>query len=141
MHSITSQGFFQEEWLSSDLDELLRMETVLTEIAQRIGFSEDRIPLFIVAVTEALTNAILHGNHLQPDKKVRLSFNWDPKANLLKVEIEDEGEGFDPSALPDPTKEENLLRETGRGIFLMRKLSDALYFKSGGRCVEMHFHP
>lgn len=141
MHSHpTSQGFFREETLQSHLDEILRVETLLNEMAYEAGLSEERIPLFIVAVTEALSNAILHGNRQQKDKSVRMRFRFLPADKLLIVEVQDEGEGFDPANLPDPTQGENLLRESGRGIFLMRNLADEVHFHQGGRCVELRFY-
>ncbi|MCX8111707.1 MAG: ATP-binding protein [Bacteroidia bacterium] len=135
----TSQGYIREETLQSHLDELLRVEKVLTEVAYVVGLPEDRIPLFIVAVTEALSNAILHGNQQQPDKRVFMRFQWSPLDRMLVVEVQDEGQGFDPSGLPDPTQGDNLLRESGRGIFIMRNLADEVVFHQGGRCVELRF--
>ncbi|MCS6895455.1 MAG: ATP-binding protein [Bacteroidia bacterium] len=137
---ITSQGFFREEILSSDLDELLRAEPILTEVASMAGLSEERTPLFIVAVTEALSNAIVHGNRQQKDKVVRMRFSWSPETRTLTAEIQDEGTGFNPATLPDPTATENLLRESGRGIFLMRNLADSVEFQHNGTCVELKFY-
>ncbi|MCX7605796.1 MAG: ATP-binding protein [Bacteroidia bacterium] len=140
---LTQEEFYFEETLRSHVDELIRMEGILLQIAKQIGLSEERVPLFIVAVTEALSNAILHGNRQDPQKQVRIRFRYvsssiRPGGKLL-VEVRDEGTGFDPSSLPDPTEEDNLLRESGRGIFLMRNLADGIEFKEGGRCVELRF--
>lgn len=135
----TSQGFFREETLQSHLDEIIRMESLLNAMATEAGLPEERIPLFIVAVTEALSNAILHGNRQQKDKTVRMRFRFLPADKLLSVEVQDEGEGFDPTNLPDPTHGDNLMRESGRGIFLMRNLADEVLFHQGGRCVELRF--
>ncbi|MCS7296706.1 MAG: ATP-binding protein [Bacteroidia bacterium] len=139
--SLISQGFIREEFLRSHLDEIIRAEDILMDVARSAGFAEERIPLFIVAVTEAISNAILHGNRQEAAKQVQLRFVWNPEDHLLTVEVRDEGEGFDPSNLPDPTESENLLRETGRGIFLMRNLADEVIFKERGRCVELRFRP
>lgn len=142
MNSQTAtQGFFREEILASDLDELLRVEHLLTEVATIAGLPEERIPLFIVAVTEALTNAIIHGNRQQKDKTVRMRLSWTPETRTLLAQIQDEGPGFNPATLPDPTTSENLLRESGRGIFLMRNLADSVEFQQNGRCVELKFFP
>jgi len=135
----TSQGFFREEILQSHLDEIVRAENILSEVALGAGIPEEKTPLFIVAVTEALSNAILHGNRQRADKKVTLRFIHKPEERLLLVEVQDEGEGFDPSNLPDPTQKENLLRESGRGIYLMRNIADEVLFHQGGRCVELRF--
>ncbi|MCS7152680.1 MAG: ATP-binding protein [Bacteroidia bacterium] len=135
----TSQSFYREEVLRSDLSEILRLEELLSELAYKAGFSEERAPLFVVAVTEALSNAILHGNREQPEKSVFLRVRWEPEHKLLSVEVQDEGEGFDYTNLPDPTQEDNLLRESGRGIFLMKSLANEVLFREGGRCVELRF--
>lgn len=135
---------YYEESLPSRLEEILRMEGVLSQIAQEVGLSEERASLFVVAVTEALSNAIIHGNRQDPTRLVHIRFRYFPAQEAstpakLRVEVEDEGTGFDPSVLPDPTDEKNLLRESGRGIFLMRHLADSVTFDKGGRCVVLEF--
>jgi serine/threonine-protein kinase RsbW len=130
--------------MPSRLEEILRMEDVLSQIAQEVGLPEERTSLFVVAVTEALSNAILHGNRQDPSRSVHVRFRYLPAQDSstpakLRVEVEDEGPGFDPSSLPDPTEEKNLLRESGRGIFLMRHLADLVEFHKGGRCVVLEF--
>ncbi len=137
--STTQQSFSHEEVIRSHIDEVVRIEPTLIQIASKVGLPEERQPLFIVVVTEALSNAILHGNKQDPQKLVRLHFYTHPDPPTLIVKVRDEGEGFDPASLPDPTTEGNLLQESGRGVFLMRNLADAVEFKEGGRCVELHF--
>ncbi len=136
---VSPEAFSYEERIPSHVDQLVQVEPLLEQIAKRAGLSEERTPLFIVAITEAIANAILHGNRQDASKQVWLRFSYDPAQRLLVVEVEDEGVGFDPTTLPDPTVEENLLRESGRGIFLMRNLADAVEYKKGGRCVELRF--
>lgn len=136
---VSPEAFSYEERIPSHVDQLVQVEPLLEQMAKRAGLSEERIPLFIVAITEAIANAILHGNRQDASKQVWLRFSYDPAQRLLVVEVEDEGVGFDPTTLPDPTVEENLLRESGRGIFLMRNLADAVEYKKGGRCVELRF--
>jgi serine/threonine-protein kinase RsbW len=80
----------------------------------------------MVAVTESVNNAIRHGNKLDKNKSVFLSVN--SEENQLKFTIEDEGPGFNPDTLPDPTAPENLDKLGGRGIFLMKHLSDQVHF-------------
>lgn len=137
--SVAQQGFSHEEVVQSHIDELLRLEPLLSRIAASVGLPEERQPLFIVVITEALSNAILHGNKQDPRKLVHLRFYTRPDPPTLIAEVQDEGAGFDPSQLPDPTTERNLLQESGRGVFLMRSLADAVEFKDGGRCVALHF--
>ncbi|MCS7161889.1 MAG: ATP-binding protein [Bacteroidia bacterium] len=136
--STTFCPYFSEESIPSDIDQIFYIEEVLQRVAQQIRLREERIPLFIVAVIEAVTNAIQHGNRHDPTKKVRVRFSAFSEEELI-VEVEDEGEGFDYTVLPDPTEEANLLREGGRGIFLMRNLADSVEFLEGGRCVRLRF--
>ena len=91
-----------------------------------------------VAVRESVVNAIKHGNHLDESKRVALSFTLRPQA--LEVEVRDEGEGFDPGAVPDPLAPENLLKPDGRGIFFMRSFMDEVSYSfpaRGGTVVRM----
>lgn len=81
-----------------------------------------------IAIGEALANAIVHGNHCDPRKKVRISVALNDNCDLL-VSVKDSGSGFDPSALPDPIAAENLLAKHGRGLFLIRYLMDEVEFK------------
>ncbi|MCS7188736.1 MAG: ATP-binding protein [Bacteroidia bacterium] len=140
---ILQEQFSQDLTLHSHVDELLRVEPLLVRFAQQIGMAEDRLPLFVVAVTEALSNAIIHGNRQAPGKHVQLKLSYEPSAQggkgKLYVKVQDEGEGFDPESLPDPTIESNLLRESGRGIFLMRNIADSVEFLDKGRCVILQF--
>ena len=90
-----------------------------------------------VSLTEAVTNAIHHGNRGDVHKNVTVEFILEE--DLLKVRVQDEGEGFDPDSLPDPTAPGTILCEGGRGVFLMRRLSDDIQFLNEGRLVEMSF--
>ena len=84
-------------------------------------------------IHEALTNAVVHGNGLDPAKTVTATCRFED--DQVTVIVEDDGNGFDPADVPDPTSEENILRESGRGIFLMRSYADACRFENGGRRV------
>ncbi|MCC6367636.1 MAG: ATP-binding protein [Bryobacterales bacterium] len=106
----------------SDLQSVDSAETSVLEVAQRIGFEEDDLHRIGIALREAMVNAVVHGNKYSAQKKVRLSA-WDD-GGALKVVITDEGNGFDLSRVPDPLAEENLLRESGRGILLMQAFVD-----------------
>jgi serine/threonine-protein kinase RsbW len=89
-----------------------------------------------LALREALANAVIHGNKTDPRKKVHIDCHVHPGRELAFV-IRDEGSGFDPSKVPDPTKAENILSEKGRGIHLMRVLMDEVHFDDGGREVRL----
>lgn len=88
-----------------------------------------------VALFEALANAVIHGNRQQAEKQVRICCRHEPK-NYLSIVIRDEGAGFDPKAVPDPTAPENLASEHGRGILLMKTFMDEVRFEKGG--TEVH---
>ena len=90
-----------------------------------------------IALREALANAVLHGNRLDIQKKVHISCCIHP-GRKLSIVVRDEGRGFDPSEVPNPTAIENLHCETGRGIFLMNVFMDAVRFEHGG--TEVHLH-
>jgi len=85
------------------------------------------------AVHEALTNAVVHGNHTDPSKHVTVVCRGE--RDRMTVAIEDEGSGFDPDAVPDPTAGHNVLKESGRGILLIRACADECRYESGGRRV------
>ena len=99
---------------------------------------EDLAYRVVLLATEAVTNAIEHGNKLDPSKKVFL------RVSLLQshVEIvcEDEGGGFDPAKTDDPTESENLFRERGRGLLFMEEMADDVQFEKDGRLVRLIFH-
>jgi serine/threonine-protein kinase RsbW len=89
-----------------------------------------------IALREALTNAMIHGNHEDPRKEVHITCRCSAGGEL-SVTVRDEGEGFDRDALPDPTEPRNLLLTHGRGIYLMRALMDEVSFTDNGRVVHM----
>jgi len=88
-----------------------------------------------VGLSEALANAMLYGNRRDPSKRVRLEV--DVQGSTITARVTDEGSGFDPCRLQDPTCPGNLRKAEGRGIFLMRKLLDEVYFNDCGNCVTL----
>jgi serine/threonine-protein kinase RsbW len=104
-----------------------RVEGFLEKINARIALDEIQMHKLMVSLTEAVNNAIVHGNKSDPKKKVRVVCEWLPE--LLEFTISDEGRGFKPSKVKNPLKEENLLNTSGRGIFLMRTLMDSVEFE------------
>lgn len=89
-----------------------------------------------VALFEALANAVIHGNQQQAEKRVRISCRHEARDKRLSIVIRDEGGGFDPERVPDPTAPENLASEHGRGILLMKTFMDEVRFEKGG--TEVH---
>lgn len=88
-----------------------------------------------VSLTEALSNAMLYGNAADPAKRVRVEVRL--SAEAITARVMDEGAGFDPAAIPDPTTPDNLCRPGGRGLFLMRKLMDEVHYNDRGNCVTL----
>jgi serine/threonine-protein kinase RsbW len=107
------------------------------EFLRPLGLEEELAYNIVMLTTEAVTNAIEHGNAMDESKNVVLEF----EANEVRVQItvEDEGEGFKESDVPDPLAQENIMSEGGRGIFLMRELADQITYEKGGRAIVMRF--
>jgi serine/threonine-protein kinase RsbW len=108
--------------LDSTLETVDSAEEKATEFASALGFSEEEILQISMAVREAAVNAVLHGNAYDPAKKVTLGL--ESTGGGLIITIRDQGKGLDPALIPDPLAPENLLKTSGRGIFLMRSFMD-----------------
>jgi len=113
--------------LESSLDSVNKVEQTAEQMAQKAGFDEDELFKITMAVREAAVNAVLHGNAYDPEKRITALF--ENTGDSLVIRIADQGKGLDPSTLPDPLAPENLLRGSGRGIFLMRSFMDEVNFK------------
>jgi serine/threonine-protein kinase RsbW len=114
------------------------IESFIDNAKDKFHLDDDIYGNIMIAVTEAVNNAIKHGNAADSSKNVSLSLSLE--SSLIKFKIEDEGKGFDFHNLPDPTSPENLEKPGGRGIFLMKHLSDEVDFKENGRIVELSFY-
>jgi serine/threonine-protein kinase RsbW len=108
--------------LDSTLDSVNMVEQTAEQLATKAGFSEEDLHKITMSVREAAVNAVLHGNAYDPGKKITVAYETTPET--LAITISDEGRGLDPEALPDPLAEENLLKTSGRGIFLIRSFMD-----------------
>ena len=113
--------------LDSTLDSVETAEDAVLRVAGEIGFPEDDLHQIGMAVRESMVNAVVHGNRYNARKKVHLSVLKAP--DRLTVVIADEGEGFDLSNLPDPLAEENLLRQSGRGLLLIKAFVDEFHVR------------
>jgi len=108
--------------LDSTLESVNKAEQTADELAIKVGFDEDDRHRISMAVREAAVNAVLHGNAYDPNKKMKVSF--ENTGSSLIICIADEGKGLDPEAVPDPLAPENLLKQSGRGIFLIHSFMD-----------------
>ena len=121
------------------LTENIRMiESFIDNAKERFHLNDDIYGNIMIAVTEAVNNAIKHGNSNDKRKNVFLALSLDE--STIKFIVKDEGAGFNYDQLPDPTAPENIEKPGGRGIFLMKHLSDEVSFKDDGRVVELSFY-
>jgi serine/threonine-protein kinase RsbW len=121
------------------LSENIRMiESFIDNAKEKFHLNDDIYGNIMIAVTEAVNNAIRHGNKSESTKNVTLILTLEN--GLIKFKVEDEGAGFDFHNLPDPTSPENIEKPGGRGIFLMKHLSDEVNFKESGKVVELSFY-
>jgi serine/threonine-protein kinase RsbW len=121
--------------LSSDRSEIQKVEKLLNEMNDELNLDMERFVNFQIAVSEALINAIVHGNKEDQNKKVYCEFEYSNKHFTIK--IRDEGVGFDLNKIPDPTNSENILKEHGRGVFIIRSLVDEFECKASENGTEM----
>jgi len=121
------------------ITENIRMiESFIDNAKEKFSLNDDIYGNIMIAITEAVNNAIKHGNSNNPSKNVSLTLIMDE--GIIKFRVEDEGIGFDFHHLPDPTSPENIEKPGGRGIFLMKHLSDEVDFKDNGKVVELSFY-
>ncbi|MBN1396955.1 MAG: ATP-binding protein [Bacteroidetes bacterium] len=113
------------------------IEKFLKQVNKKLRLDDGTMYRLLVSCTEAVNNAIIHGNKSAPDKSVAVKCTSDK--NTLTISVKDRGEGFDPSKLQDPREEKNLMKESGRGFFLMQSLMDSVKVKKlkSGSVVEM----
>lgn len=130
-------GIIQQIELSSKLESLSEIENFIDEVCEQYKFGEDHYGNILIALTEAVNNAITHGNNLNPDKKINL--NMETTTGKVEFTIKDEGPGFDYNNVPDPTLPENLEKLSGRGIFLMKSLADEVIFEENGTVIKLRF--
>ncbi len=123
--------------IPSDLGNLRLVEKAIDELSMELDLSDEIYGNVLVATMEATNNAIIHGNKSDPEKTVKIEMLMEKKE--LMVHIEDQGNGFDYSIVPDPTAPENLEKINGRGIFLMERLSDEILYLEDGRIVILKF--
>ena len=124
--------------LASRFENIEVAERALVDLCHRAGCAEDEEYWLVTSLREAVANAVRHGNQRDPERLVRIAYSIDNAT--VTITVEDEGEGFDPADIPDPTDPENLLRPSGRGIFYMRQFMTRVEFNptaEGGTAVVM----
>ena len=121
----------------SVIENITLVERLIDDVFAEYQVKEDFYGELLIAMTEAVNNAIVHGNKLDPAKQVSVTFFIDGQDMVFRVE--DEGPGFDYSNLPDPTAPENIEKPHGRGVFLMRNLADQCSFEDDGRICILRF--
>lgn len=129
---------FQTLKINSNVESLRLVERLIEDVCDVYNVNEDCYGNMMIAVTEAVNNAIHHGNKNDPAKTVKIGF--ESENNKLIFSVTDEGEGFDHLGLPDPTDPSNLDKPSGRGVFLMKHLADFIQFEENGQRVLLGFH-
>ncbi|MCS6823400.1 MAG: ATP-binding protein [Cytophagaceae bacterium] len=124
--------------IPSIIENIRIVESFIDNVKEKYKLDDDIYGNIMVAVTESVNNAIKHGNNCDKNKNVTLIAEYED--NLVRFIVEDEGPGFDPDNLPDPTAPENIGKLGGRGIFLMKQLSDEVHYHNNGRKAEMIFY-
>lgn len=124
--------------LPSRIDTIATAAAAVAEFVNRLGISDDAAFGIDMAIREAVTNAVLHGNRQDEDKTVDITLKSSPDG--VEISVHDQGPGFHPEQVPDPTAQENILKTSGRGIFFMRSFMDEvdwLMRPGGGTTVRM----
>ncbi|MCB0516272.1 MAG: ATP-binding protein [Chitinophagales bacterium] len=123
--------------IPSQPENINKMEVFLDNCLRDNKINRQQYHDILLVLTEAVTNCMLHGNGANPEKNVLIECKIE--SDHIRFWVEDEGAGFDPSHLPDPTQRDFLDKPCGRGVFLMRRLSHSMRFHHQGRAVEIEF--
>ena len=123
--------------ISSEVGNIIKVENFIESFSETFSLPPDLFVKISLSIIEAVNNAILSGNKLDASKQVCLEA-WEEN-NKFHVSIEDEGQGFDYNHIPDPTLPDNILKDAGRGLYIMKTLSDELIFEKNGAKVTLIF--
>ena len=124
--------------LATETNSIRKVEHYVDDLCAKLNVNTDHYGNILIALTEAVNNAMNHGNKMDPMKKVKLT--CESSDTCIDFKIEDEGDGFDYDSLPDPTEPENIDKPNGRGVFLMKHLADEVSFHNDGRIIELRFN-
>ena len=123
--------------IRDSMEGITEVEALINALCEEFGVEETHYGEILIAMTEAVNNAIVHGNKLDSNKMVDIRVSVD--GPVLEFRIADEGPGFDFENIPDPTSPENIEKPNGRGVFLMRQLADTCEFEELGRVAILRF--
>ena len=123
--------------ISSEVGNIIKVENFIESFSETFSLPPDLFGKISLSIIEAVNNAILSGNKLDASKQVCLEA-WEEN-NKFHVSIEDEGQGFDYNHIPDPTLPDNILKDAGLGLYIMKTLSDELIFEKNGAKVTLIF--
>lgn len=123
--------------LRSCVSSICELESFVNTVTRMYCVHEEKYPDILISLTEAVNNAIVHGNKKDNSKYVKVLLNKTPRR--LTFVISDEGSGFNPTMVPDPTSPENIGCCGGRGVFLIKQLADKVNFSNNGSTVEISF--
>ena len=136
--NLNSQSLMNSYWRFPSSPECIsEIEKLVDDLSGHYHFTQDKYPNILISLTEAVNNAIIHGNHCDECKCVHVHLEENPHG--LTLVVRDEGCGFDPETVKDPTLPENIANSGGRGIFLIKQLCDRVYYEANGTEVKMSF--
>jgi serine/threonine-protein kinase RsbW len=136
--SASPASVFERRFVVHDVrDEIEAVEARIVEAIEKMGYDGASAFAIRLALEEAMVNAFRHGNRGDPQKTVSVDCRIDPAT--VRIEVEDQGEGFDPTAVPDPTELDNIEIPSGRGLMLMRAYMSEVSFSPKGNRVRMVF--
>ena len=121
--------------IRSSRNNVKEIEELLTGVNNEFQLHKDEFDKLLIAVTEVVINAIVHGNKLDENKMVRIFIDYDD--NEMKIKICDEGNGYDFSKTPDPTLDENIMKTSGRGMFIVKSLFEDVEYKKTEKGTEI----
>jgi len=123
--------------IESKIENINQVEKMIDEFSEKHEINSEVYGKILIASVEAVNNSIVHGNKEDVNKKVYVTLKIED--DEIVIGVDDEGDGFDYSRIPDPTKPENVENIHGRGVYLMKHLADSVHFENDGKLVRMHF--
>jgi len=136
--SINIESNMQKLVLESKLKSVVALDSLLTKLKDKFNITERNFNDIWIVLNEAVSNAIIHGNRFNDNKAVNIAYYLKEKRYLCFI-IKDEGNGFNPDNIPDPTSPERLNQPNGRGIYIMKRIADKVIYSEKGTEVEVRF--